>query len=367
MESLAMTHFWSNKRVLVTGHTGFKGSWLVLWLTRLGADVTGFSLDIPTSPSLYELARVAEGIRDVRGDVRDRQAVGKAIADSQPEIVFHLAAQPLVRTSYEDPLTTYMTNILGTANVLDACRGSSGLRAVVAVTSDKCYENQEWVWGYRETDPLGGEDPYSSSKACAEIVTSAFRSAFFATEEAAAVASARAGNVIGGGDWARDRLIPDAINAFVAGHKLSIRNHNAVRPWQHVLDPLAGYLDLGERLFVDGARFAEAWNFGPVSDDAQPVSWIVDQVAQRWGAASPAWQVVGAPQARETQVLKLDPSKARALLGWRPQLSLPIALDWTVDWYKVCAKSEDMREKTLQQIAAYEQLRIEANRFMAIR
>lgn len=344
--------FWRGRRVLLTGHTGFKGSWLALWLDSLGAEVTGFSLDIPTQPSLMEAARVAESLRDVRGDVRELQAVRSVIDEGRPEIVLHLAAQALVRPSYAMPVETYATNVMGTAHVLDAARTAKSVRAIVIVTSDKCYENRESGEAYSEDEPMGGRDPYSSSKGAAELVTAAYRASFFAGGKPAAVASARAGNVIGGGDWSQDRLIPDIYRAAAARQPARVRNPRAVRPWQHVLEPLAGYLMLAERLTTDGARFAEAWNFGPDERDARSVEDVVNRVVARWGGGL-RWELDRGAQPHEAKLLSIDSAKARKRLGWKPRLALEDALTSTVDWYKAFMKGEDVRRLTLEQIARY--------------
>lgn len=357
--------FWQGRRVLLTGHTGFKGSWLALWLERLGAKATGYSLaEPPSNPSLFDLARVGEGItRSLAGDVRDLDSLARAVRESRPEVVIHMAAQSLVRRSYADPAGTYATNVMGTVNVLEAARGAEDLRAVVVVTSDKCYENREWPWGYRERDALGGRDPYSNSKACAELVTDAYRRSFFdagQTAAAAAVASARAGNVIGGGDWAEDRLLPDIFRAAAAGREVLIRNPDAVRPWQHVLEPLSGYLLLAEKLCGEGrGEFAEGWNFGPSDEDARPVSWVVGRIAERWGDAAGAllWKRdAGAQHPHEARHLRLDCSKARARLSWRPRWTIERALDATVEWYRAHAAGADARRLCTEQIDEYQKL-----------
>ncbi|GAC1362625.1 MAG: CDP-glucose 4,6-dehydratase [Acidobacteriaceae bacterium] len=356
---------WRNKRVFLTGHTGFKGGWLALWLTKLGAEVRGYSLDPSTTPNLLSAARISDTIDDIRGDIRDSAALNSALQDFAPEVVFHLAAQPLVRYSYEDPIGTYETNVLGTARLLDAVRRTPSVRAVVSVTTDKCYENKEWLWGYRETDPLGGYDPYSSSKACAEIVSAAFRQSYFNPSQlyqpgghTTAVATARAGNVIGGGDWSLDRLIPDLIAGFTRGEPVLIRRPHAIRPWQHVLEPLHGYILLAEKLLTpssEAANFATAYNFGPADDDAQPVQWIVEKMTRFWGDGA-SWILDPDPGVHEAGYLKLDASRARAHLGWRPRLPLETALQWLVEWYRAAGRNEDLQALTFRQIAAYEAL-----------
>ncbi len=343
--------FWRGRRVLVTGHTGFKGAWLALWLQSLGARVTGFSLDVPTQPSLYELARVGEDMQSITGDVRDRVAVAAAVDEAAPEIVIHMAAQSLVRRSFIDPGETYATNVMGTVNLLDVVRvNSATVRAVVNVTSDKCYENREWEWGYREIEPMGGHDPYSSSKGCAELVTAAFRRSFFSDPDAVRVASARAGNVIGGGDWGEDRLLPDIMRAALAGAEARVRNPNSIRPWQHVLNPLSGYLVLAQALW-SSPQHACAWNFGPPEQDARPVEWIVRRARELWPAEL-RWALDRGPHPHEARYLKLDSSRARARLGWRPLLGLDAAMDATVGWYRELAAGADMRAVTLAQIDA---------------
>jgi CDP-glucose 4,6-dehydratase len=359
-----MTHavnadFWRDKRVFLTGHTGFKGSWLSLWLQSLGAQVTGFALSPPTDPSLFVLARVQDGMRSLEGDIRNVDLLFNAIREAQPEIVLHLAAQPLVRYSYQHPVETYATNVMGTVHLLEAIRTVGGVKAVVNVTTDKCYENREWVWGYRESEPMGGYDPYSNSKGCAELVTASYRNSFFNAADYArhgtAVATARAGNVIGGGDWAQDRLIPDILAAFEAGRAVDIRHPQAIRPWQHVLEPLRGYLLLAERLYCEGASWAEAWNFGPNDDDARPVGWIVDALARRWGPNA-QWAQDAQAHPHEATYLKLDISKARQRLQWHPALRLEAALDYIVSWTQQRRQGVDMRAATLQQIRDYQSL-----------
>ena len=359
LEGVAVNpEFWRGRRVLVTGHTGFKGAWLSLWLHALGARAAGYSLPPPTEPSLFELARVGELVEPAGGDVRDLEALTRAVADSCPEVVIHMAAQSLVRRSYQDPVETYATNVLGTVNVLEAVRrAGAGVRAVVVVTSDKCYENREWVWGYREDEPVGGHDPYSSSKGCAELVTAAYRRSFFGAGGGAAVASARAGNVIGGGDWAEDRLVPDVFRALLAGRAVAVRNPGAVRPWQHVLEPLGGYLLLAERLCEEGgARFAEAWNFGPAEEDAKTVAWVVERLLGMWGEAAPGWARDHVEGPHEARYLKLDCSKARAELGWRPRWRAEEALGASVEWYEAYRRGGDARSLALGQIDAYQNI-----------
>ena len=346
--------FWRNKRVLLTGHTGFKGSWLSLWLQHWGAQVTGLSLAPTSQPNLFEAAEVASGLRSEIGDVRDLAFVERVVTTAQPEIVLHLAAQALVRRSYRDPLTTYTTNVLGTVHVLDAVRRLGRAQAVVVVTSDKCYENREWVWPYREDEAMGGPDPYSSSKGCAELVVSAYRKSYF-TRLGIGLASARAGNVIGGGDWSEDRLIADLVRGFSSGSSVLIRAPRAIRPWQHVLDALSGYLLLAERLHADPARYAEGWNFGPTSEDAVEVGPIADRMVARWGKDA-NWTADKDAGPHEAHLLKLDASKARGLLGWRPRLALDVALDWIVDWHKAQVRGEDMRALTLRQLEHYHAL-----------
>jgi CDP-glucose 4,6-dehydratase len=349
---------WRGRRVFLTGHTGFKGGWLALWLARRGAAVRGYALDPCTEPNLFTAARVGSVIEDIRGDIRDAARLDAAMHSFAPELVFHLAAQPLVRASYQDPIGTYETNVIGTARVLDAVRRCPSVRAVVSVTTDKCYENKEWLWGYRESDPLGGYDPYSSSKACAELVSAAFRQSYFAAGQCR-VATARAGNVIGGGDWSTDRLIPDLVRGFLQAEPVRIRRPHAIRPWQHVLEPLLGYLLLAERLLhpdpAQAARYATAFNFGPAEEDARTVAWIVERMAKFWGGPA-TWVVDPDPGVHEAGYLKLDASRARAELAWRPKLRLETALEWLVAWYRACERGDDLHALTLQQIAAYEAL-----------
>ena len=346
----------AGRRVFLTGHTGFKGGWLALSLARLGATVRGYALDPSPGPGLFDSARIGEVLEDTRGDIRDAGGLDRSLRAFAPDLVFHLAAQPLVRRSYVDPVGTYATNVLGTANLLESIRTVASVRAVVVVTTDKCYLNREWPWGYRETDHLGGHDPYSSSKACAEIVCASYRSSFFSVEGSAskvALATARAGNVIGGGDWSEDRLIPDLIRGFAGNKPVPIRRPLSVRPWQHVLEPIAGYLLLAEKLLSGEMNFADAYNFGPWDDDAWPVEQIATVMAQRWGGGA-AWFRDGQESVHEAGLLKLDSSKARAELGWRPRLRLENALSWLVDWYQAWQNGAEMQSFTLEQIAAYE-------------
>jgi CDP-glucose 4,6-dehydratase len=343
--------FWRGRRVLLTGHTGFKGSWLALWLEALGAEVSGFANGVPTTPSLFESARVGEALRSFEGDVRDLAALERALGESRPEIVIHMAAQSLVRRSFDDPVGTYATNVMGTVNVLEAARRAEGVRVVVNVTSDKCYENREWVWAYREDEAMGGYDPYSSSKGCAELVTSAYRSAFD-SGDAPAIASGRAGNVIGGGDWASDRLIPDVMGAALEGRSALIRNPDAVRPWQHVLNPLSGYLVLAQSLW-DSKADAEAWNFGPDEADARPVRWLIERLSEVWGEPID-WHPLEGEKPHEAQHLKVDSSKARARLGWAPTWSLADSLASIGSFYRTRRLGDDLRRHTLDQLAAFQ-------------
>lgn len=351
--------FWAGKKVLVTGHTGFKGSWLSCWLQQLGAEVTGYALEPLPGPSLFEQAGVAAGMRSIRGDVRDLEHLRQTVQDVRPEIVLHLAAQALVRRSYDDPAFTYSTNVMGTLNMLEAIRRVGGVRAAVMVTSDKAYANQEWVWAYRENDTLGGHDPYSSSKACAELVVQACRDSYFPpgrfAEHGLALASARAGNVIGGGDFGADRLIPDVLRAMREGRPVMIRSPNATRPWQHVLEAVGGYLLLAERLHHDGAARAEAWNFGPDPDDVKPVSWVVDYLTQRWpGGAS--WVNDAGRHPHEARLLMLDCTKSKRELGWHPRLRLPTTLDWIIEWSRADHEARPLRALLDEQIRRYEGL-----------
>jgi CDP-glucose 4,6-dehydratase len=349
--------FWRDKRVFMTGHTGFKGSWLSLWLQQLGADITGYALSPPTNPSLFEVASVVQGMRSIIADIRDAESLAKAMRDARPDIVIHMAAQPLVRYSYQAPMETYATNVMGTVHLLEAVRQTEAVRAVVIVTSDKCYENKEWPWGYRENEPMGGYDPYSNSKGCAELVTAAYRNSYFNpakhSEHGVAIGSGRAGNVIGGGDWAVDRLIPDILRAIEAGRPVPIRSPQAIRPWQHVLEPLSGYLALAEKLYTQGPAYAEGWNFGPADEDAKPVQWIVEQLTALWGDGA-RWQLDSNPQPHEAHYLKLDCSKAKAKLDWHPRWQLSVALGSIVEWHKAMLGRTDMTAMTHGQIKEYE-------------
>ncbi|MDB6002219.1 MAG: CDP-glucose 4,6-dehydratase [Rhizobacter sp.] len=344
-------NFWAGRRVFLTGHTGFKGSWLSLWLQSMGAQVHGYALEAPTQPSLFEVAKVADGMASTIGDVRDFAKLQATMAGFKPDVVLHLAAQPLVRLSYEQPVETYATNVMGTVHLLEAARHTDSVRAIVNVTTDKCYENKEWVWGYRESEPMGGYDPYSSSKGCSELVTAAYRQSFFG-KRGVGLASARAGNVIGGGDWAADRLVPDILRAFEKNLPVVIRNPHSTRPWQHVLEPLSGYLLLAERLFENGSADAEGWNFGPRDEDAQPVQWIVENMVSRWNDGA-SWQLDGGEHPHEAHYLKLDISKARSRLGWAPRWSLDAALEKIIDWHQAWLASNDMRQCSLRQIEQY--------------
>lgn len=345
------SRFWHGKRVFITGHTGFKGSWLSLWLQHMGAEITGYALNPPTNPAIFDVANVEEGMTSIIGDVRDLEKLTKVIDESSPEIVIHMAAQSLVRDSYVDPVGTYSTNVMGTVNVFEAVRNIGQVRVVINITSDKCYENHEWDKGYKETDSMGGFDPYSSSKGCAEIITAAYRRSFF-NEKGVALASARAGNVIGGGDWASDRLIPDAIRAFKNNETLLIRNPMAVRPWQHVIEPLSGYLLLCQGLYQQPEKFSEGWNFGPDNDDAKPVSYIADQVVEYWGG-DVSWAGDKSSHPHEANYLTLDSSKSRTMLNWKPRWGLSRALEETVSWYKAWLHEEDMRAFTVKQLDSY--------------
>lgn len=359
---------WKDRRVFLTGHTGFKGGWLAVWLACRGARIRGYALDPSTEPNFFAVASVSSVLEDVRGDVRDYAKLEASMVEFQPDVVFHLAAQPLVRGSYADPLGTYATNVMGTAHVLEAIRKTSSVRAAICITTDKCYRNDEEHRPYRETDPLGGHDPYSSSKACAEIVAAAYRSSFFSIdrfhEHSVAVATARAGNVIGGGDWAEGRLIPDLMRGFLSSQPVPIRNPSATRPWQHVLDPLWGYMMLAEQLLAGRTKYATAFNFGPAGDE----QWAVERIATRlvglWGNCA-SWIRDNVPTLHEAEFLTLDSSKSRSELGWQALLEIESALEWTLTWYKLWHDGAEMRQVTEMQIAAYEARLQEASRGVA--
>lgn len=348
--------FWRGKRVFLTGHTGFKGSWLSLWLQMLGVELTGYALSPSTTPCLFEVGRIGEAMHSIIADIRDLDRIKQAMAAAKPDIVIHMAAQALVRYSYAAPVETYSTNVMGTVNTLEAVRNTSTVRAVVNVTSDKCYEIREWVWGYREIEPLGGFDPYSNSKACSELVTAAYRSSFFNpqkyAEHGVALASARAGNVIGGGDWGEDRLIPDIIRAFQSKNPLKIRSPHAIRPWQHVLEPLRGYLMLAEKLCIEGPQWAEAWNFGPHEEENQSVANVIQYFTEQWGDGS-AWTIDEKPRLHEANDLRLDCAKARIQLGWVPRWRFSQAVDATVEWHRAHLNGDNMQSVSLSQIRNY--------------
>jgi CDP-glucose 4,6-dehydratase len=351
--------FWKNKKVLVTGHTGFKGSWLSLWLQTRGANVIGYSLEPPTAPSFFELGEIASEMVSLHGDIRDLENFKTAVKLHQPEIIIHMAAQSLVRYSYQHPVDTYSTNVMGTVNILDTVRQLGSVKVVLIITSDKCYENRETLLGYKESDPMGGYDPYSSSKGCAELVTAAYRNSFFSparfSSHGVAIASTRAGNVIGGGDWGEDRLIPDIMRSTLADQPVVIRYPDAIRPWQHVLEPLNGYLQLAERLWDQGAKFTGGWNFGPDHDDCKPVHWILETLNQQWKGGI-KWIQSSADNPHEATYLNLDCSKSKQLLGWSPKLDLGTALELLVDWYQGYANNVNLRELSMNQLAYYEKL-----------
>lgn len=349
--------FWQNKKVLITGHTGFKGSWLSLWLQLMGANVIGYSLPKPNNTIFFNLTGLEKDIKSYTADICDLQILQQVIKKEKPEIVFHLAAQSLVRYSYDHPIETYATNVMGTINLLEVLRKIDCARAIVIITSDKCYDNREWVWGYRESEPMGGYDPYSSSKGCAELVTAAYRKSFFTGQRQSYLASARAGNVIGGGDFAPDRLIPDFMRAIMEDRPIKIRSPKAIRPWQHVLEPLSGYLLLAKHLWMHGQNFAESWNFGPDDKDAQPVEYIINQLIQLWGKKA-RWELDDEKHVHEANCLKLDASKARLKLNWNPKWPLELALRHTVEWYRAYLEKSDIRAIMLQQMNEYEKSQI---------
>jgi CDP-glucose 4,6-dehydratase len=363
MENMVMnSKFWESKKVLITGHTGFKGSWLSIWLQSKGAHLIGYALPPPTNISLFDVAHVADEMTSVTGDVRDLKHLRTVISKHKPEIIIHMAAQSIVRISYKDPIETYSTNVMGTVNVLEAVRLSNCVRVLLVITSDKCYENKEWLWGYREQDRLGGRDPYSSSKGCAELVTSAYRESFFSgvkdQDPYVSVASTRAGNVIGGGDWAEDRLVPDIMKAIMEDRPSIIRYPNAIRPWQHVLEPLRGYLGLAEKLWQNGNTYAGAYNFGPNDGDSRPVSWVADHLTKIWGDGA-CWESDSTDHPHEATYLRLDCAKAKNILGWLPILDLGTTLQWVVEWYQAYHQRKNMRQVTEEQILRYENLLID--------
>ncbi len=354
--------FWKDKRVFLTGHTGFKGSWMCLWLHSLGAQVFGYALQPPTDPSLFELCKIDKIVQSTISDVRDRPSLIDAMRSARPEIVIHMAAQPLVRDSYKNPVETYEINVMGTVNLFEAVRACKSVRAAINVTTDKCYENKEWVWGYRENEPLGGYDPYSNSKACSELVTSAYRSSYFNPKDHAshgvAIATARAGNVIGGGDWASDRLIPDCLRALLKGEKVVIRNPQAIRPWQHVLEPLSGYLVLAQKLCENGPSYAGAWNFGPDDNDAQPVEWLVKNLSAKWGEYA-SYVIDKGENPHEAHYLKLDCSNAKSRLNWHPHWSLDMAIVSIIEWTRAYMQGQDVKKICLKQIEEYSKIHVE--------
>jgi CDP-glucose 4,6-dehydratase len=344
--------FWKGKKVFLTGHTGFKGSWMSLWLQSMGSIVKGYSLEPNTQPNLFTEAKVSENMESEIGNIKDLENLSTSMMAFNPDVLIHMAAQPLVRLSYQEPVETYATNVMGTVNVLEAARKCPNLKAIVSVTTDKCYENKEWEWGYRENEPMGGHDPYSSSKGCAELVTAAYRRSFFNTSESASLASARAGNVIGGGDWADDRLIPDILRAFEKSESVVIRNPLSTRPWQHVLEPLAGYLVLAEQLYIHGNEFAEGWNFGPKDEDCKPVSWILDKMVSKWGSGA-SWNLDTTNNPHEAGFLKLDCSKAANRLKWQPKWNLEDSLGLIIEWHQNYLSGKDVKEDCLKEINKY--------------
>jgi CDP-glucose 4,6-dehydratase len=345
--------FWKGKRVFITGHTGFKGSWLSLWLQDMGAIVKGYALEPNTNPNLFTQANVAQNMKSEIGDITNLKDISDSMSAFNPEVLIHMAAQPLVRLSYQEPVLTYATNVMGTVNVLEAARKCSNLKAIVSVTTDKCYENKEWTWGYRENEPMGGHDPYSSSKGCAELVTAAYRKSFFNDTSSVFLASARAGNVIGGGDWAEDRLIPDILRAFEKNESVIVRNPLATRPWQHVLEPLSGYLVLAQHLYEDGSTYAEGWNFGPKDEDCKPVSWILDKMVTKWGNGA-SWELDKNNNPHEAGYLKLDCSKAAMQLNWQPKWNLEVTLESIITWHLHYISGKNIQEQCLLEIAKYQ-------------
>lgn len=345
--------FWLNKKVLITGATGFKGSWLSLWLTSLGSRVVGYSLNPITTPSLFKVLSLENNIKNYYCDIRDLDKLRSVVSSFQPDIVFHMAAQPLVRYSYNHPIETYQVNVIGTANILEACKNCDSIQSIINITTDKCYENREWEFAYKEDDPMGGYDPYSSSKGCSELVTSAYRRSFFdSMKNSHFLASARAGNVIGGGDWSLDRLIPDALKAFEKGEKVYVRNPNAIRPWQHVLEPLRGYLMLAEKLFENGKEFSQAWNFGPIDDDCKSVEYVMNKLCESW-SENVNWVTDSTLNPHEANLLKLDCSKAKKLLKWKPKINLDSAIIKIVEWHDCYLSNNNIKEFSLKQIKDY--------------
>jgi CDP-glucose 4,6-dehydratase len=345
--------FWKGKKVFITGHTGFKGSWLSLWLQEMGAVVKGYALDPNTNPNLFTQAKVAQNMDSEIGDITDLNHISESMKIFNPEVLIHMAAQPLVRLSYQEPVLTYTTNVMGTVNVLEAARKCTNLKAIVSVTTDKCYENKEWSWGYRENEPMGGHDPYSSSKGCVELVTAAYRKSFFNGENSAFIASARAGNVIGGGDWSADRLIPDILRAFEKNEPVIVRNPLSTRPWQHVLEPISGYLVLAQHLFEEGSNVAEGWNFGPKDEDCKPVSWILDRMVTNWGNGA-SWQLDKNHNPHEAGYLKLDCSKAAMRLNWYPKWNLEYTLESIINWHQHYIAQKNIQEQCLLEITKYQ-------------
>ena len=352
MKGRVNTTFWKGKKVFLTGHTGFKGSWLSLWLQNMGALVKGYSLNANTKPALFNEANVADQMESEIGDIRNLDQITKSIVKFNPDVLIHMAAQPLVRLSYKEPVNTYSTNVLGTVNVLESARKCSNLKAIVSVTTDKCYENKEWEWGYRENEPMGGHDPYSSSKGCAELVTSAYRRSFFNSSDGPSLASARAGNVIGGGDWSEDRLVPDILRSIEKSESVLIRNPQSTRPWQHVLEPLSGYLVLAQELFINKNEFAEAWNFGPKDEDCKTVGWIADKMAEAWGI-NLSQNIDRGNNLHEAGYLKLDCSKAVKRLNWQPQFNIKKTIDLLVEWHKIYSSGGDIKKRCLKEINEY--------------
>ncbi len=353
--------FWKNKKVLITGHTGFKGAWLCLFLHYMGSKVVGYALNPPTEPSLFELCRVNKFVNSNISDIRDREKLFDAVFAASPEILIHMAAQPLVRESYTNPVETYEVNVIGTVNLFEAVRRCKTVKVVINVTTDKCYENREWCWGYRENDPLGGYDPYSNSKACSELITSSYRNSFFNPRtyniHGVAIASVRAGNVIGGGDWAADRLIPDCIRAILKGDKINIRNPHSIRPWQHVLESLGGYLLLVQKMYNDGPIHSEGWNFGPDDSDAKPVEWLVKKICEKWGNNA-SYEIDKGVHPYEANYLKLDWSKAKSRLGWYPRWNLEKAIDKVIEWTRAYKENSNLRQICLKQIKEYSECKV---------